>query len=116
VWPPTLDNMTTAAISTPRPLRRRALNAHLVAKALTIVVMISVLAVGHGLASIPTAASFPMTRFGASEPVWIAHIGRIEVDLRPTNASALRRVPCDAAAAATTCFVPVMLTSAKEQG
>lgn len=61
------------------------------------------LAIGHGLAS---AASSPVTPFGGSAPVLIAHIGRIEVDLQAANLSSLHRVPCIDAAAGSTCFIP----------
>src|SRR5438105_4981936 len=91
--PPTLNDMTTAAISTPRPVRSLAVTARLVAAALTVVAATSVTpAIGHVLASLAPTASFPVTPFGGSGPVRIARIGRIEVDLQLANSSRLRRL------------------------
>jgi len=99
--------MTTAAISTPRPIRRLVLTGRLTTHALTAIAAISVsLAMALGLASLAPAASFAVTPFGGFEPIRIAHVGAIEVDLQPGNPRRLRWLPCVAAAAGTTCFIP----------
>lgn len=48
----------------------------------------------------------PAGAFGALVPVRIAHVGRIEIDLRANDAGGLRRVSCARGSLATTsCFV-----------
>ena len=49
--------------------------------------------------------STPASGFGASVPVHIAHVGRIDVDLVPTASLSLRRVRCALADSGTTCYV-----------
>jgi hypothetical protein len=52
------------------------------------------------------ASSGPVTPFGGSVPVHVAHAGAIDVDLGPQGAGSLRPVPCAGAARpGTTCFV-----------
>jgi len=54
----------------------------------------------------PAAAPVPMSPFGGSVPVHIAHVGHIEVDLESSPASSrLDRVRCAGAARGTACFV-----------
>lgn len=60
---------------------------------------------GHAFGTSP-AATVPVSPFGGSVPVHIAHVGRIDVDLATPGSAGLRRVSCAGAAAATTaCFV-----------
>jgi hypothetical protein len=46
-----------------------------------------------------------VTPFGGPVAVHIAQIGRIDVDRGPASAAGLRRIPCAAASATTSCFV-----------
>lgn len=57
---------------------------------------------GHSLGSSP--GSGPVSPFGGSEPVHIARVGHIEVDLERGSGSGLRRVAC-AAPGGERCFV-----------
>ena len=51
-------------------------------------------------------AAMPVTSFGGSVPIRIAHIGRIDVDLDPTGHGSLLRVDCvGSPAVGTECFV-----------
>jgi hypothetical protein len=62
------------------------------ARTLAIVAAIVVVATsGNALASLTPGAS--ITPFGGAEPIQIAHIGRIEVDLQPPGSNRLRHVP-----------------------
>ena len=53
----------------------------------------------------PPSTSAPMSPFGGSVAVHIAHVGRIEVDLGPRHAGGLRRVGCAAAPVGTACYI-----------
>jgi hypothetical protein len=62
-------------------------------------------AAAHAGAPANTPA-IPPSGFGGSEPVHIATIGQIEIDLEPSSAPGLRQVPCARTASrTTTCFV-----------
>ena len=43
--------------------------------------------------------------FGGPVPVYVAHVGRIDVDLESGGAGRLLRVACDNATAGTACFL-----------
>ena len=43
--------------------------------------------------------------FGSSARVYIAHVGRIDVDLESARSIGLRRMPCVGAPLGTECFV-----------
>jgi hypothetical protein len=50
--------------------------------------------------------AIPPSDFGGSEPVHIATIGHIEIELEPSSATGLRPVRCAGTASrTTTCFV-----------
>ena len=54
----------------------------------------------------PSAGTHPpVSSFGSSVPVPIAHVGHIEVDLAPGGAGRLQRVTCAGAPLGTDCFV-----------
>jgi len=106
VSPPTLENMNTAAISTPHP-PRGGLTLRLLATPLAILAAIGVAhASGDALASPAPSVSIHPSPFGASAAIEIGRIGRIEVDLQPATTRGLSRVPCIDAAAGSSCFVP----------
>jgi hypothetical protein len=46
-----------------------------------------------------------LSPFGTSVQIHIAHVGHIEVDLRPPAAGRLARVPCRGGEAGAACFV-----------
>jgi hypothetical protein len=51
-------------------------------------------------------AAVPMSAFGGSVPVHIAHVGRIDVDLEPAGPQRLQRVTCSGlSGTGTACFV-----------
>jgi hypothetical protein len=58
---------------------------------------------GHVVGVSPTAGT--VSPFGGSQPVRIAHVGRIDVDLEHSSSAGLRRVPCAGGETASTCFV-----------
>jgi hypothetical protein len=47
----------------------------------------------------------PVTPFGGSTAVHIAHVGRIDVDIEPAATELLRRIRCGAARLGTACYV-----------
>lgn len=60
--------------------------------------------VGHALGTQP--ATVPVSAFGGSVPVHIAHVGRIDVDLESTGSQRLQRVSCSGlSGSGTACFV-----------
>ena len=50
-------------------------------------------------------ATVPVSAFGGSVPVHIAHVGHIDVDLEASSGAGLRRVRCVSASGRTACFV-----------
>ena len=58
---------------------------------------------GHGLGSSP--ARVPVSPFGGSTAVRIAHVSRIDVALGPAGSAGLRRVRCVGAAAGKACYI-----------
>jgi hypothetical protein len=61
-------------------------------------------ALGGALRAQP-GSPMPVTPFGASVPVHIAHVGHIDVDLVSAGTGSLSRVQCGRSAAGTACFV-----------
>ena len=59
---------------------------------------------GHALGT-TSPASGPVSPFGGSVPVHIAHVGHIDVDLQGGSSTGLRRVRCAAGPATNSCFV-----------
>ncbi len=59
--------------------------------------------VGHALGTQPAAV--PVSAFGGSAPVHIAHVGHIDVDLEASSTAGLKRVQCVSASGRTACFV-----------
>ena len=62
---------------------------------------------GHALGTSP--ASGPVSPFGGSVPVHIAHVGHIDVDLQGPSATGLHRVRCAVGPATTSCFVGALM-------
>ena len=59
-----------------------------------------------GQALRPQPASVPVSAFGGSVPVHIAHVGRIDVDLESAGSQRLQRVTCSGlSGTGTACFV-----------
>jgi hypothetical protein len=73
------------------------------------------LAIEQGLVSLAPTWSVPVSPFGGSASVHIAHIGDIEIDLRQSGIGTLRRLPC-VRARGMTCFVAMPRVSTRRQG
>ena len=58
---------------------------------------------GHAVGVSP--ATGPVSPFGGSRPIHIAHVGAIDVDREATSSAGLRQVRCAGGAAGEQCFV-----------
>lgn len=58
---------------------------------------------GHTVGASPSPG--PVSPFGGSVPVHIAHVGHIDVDLQSSSSAGLRKVRCAATQSGYSCFV-----------